>query len=207
MTVKLITAPENEPITKEEVKLHCRIDHDDEDNLIDAHIAAARQYAETTILWRALVTQELELVLDEFPVKGTWRSFYVDYKTPKNEILIPRPPLQEIISVKYTDSDGTEHDFEDYIVDDESEPGRIVPEKQWPTDNLYPVNAVRIRYKAGYGEPEDVPQQIKQALHLLVADMYEVRQTVVDGRLQNLNTAHLLLQPYRIFRSAGHADY
>ncbi len=135
--MKLIMEPTVEPVTLEEVKQHCRVDHSDEDTLIEAYLKAATRYAESTLCWRAFVEQTLELTLDKF----------------QDEIRLPRPPLQEVVSVKYFDKDNTEQtvDTDVYIVDTDSEPGRVIKAdgKSWPTD-LRQVNAVKVRYKAGY---------------------------------------------------------
>ena len=137
--VKTIQEPVVEPVTLQEVKDHLRVVHDEEDAIIRSYMQAARRYAETTFCWRAFMPQTLELVLDSFP---------------PNAIKIPRPPLQEVTSIIYTDKGGTEHTVDpgDYIVDTDSEPGRIVPAygERWPADILYPVSAVRVRYRAGY---------------------------------------------------------
>ena len=188
MAIKVITEPTTEPVSLQECKDHLRIVHDDEDTLIEAYAKAARRYVEQVLCWRALITQELELVLDNF----------------QSQFKLPRPPLQEITSIKYTDKDGTEHtvDADNYIVDTDSEPGRIVPAygKSWPTDTLEPINAVRIRYKAGYGDnAEDVPQELRQAILILTAHFYEMREPVVVGQtVANVPwTVEALSLPYR----------
>jgi uncharacterized phiE125 gp8 family phage protein len=61
-------------------------------------------------------------------------------------------------------------------VDAFSEPGLIcfAYGKSWPA--TYPeTNAVRIRFVAGYGAAADVPCEIKHAILLKVADLYEYR--------------------------------
>ena len=76
------TAPTTEPVTISEAKAHLRVDENvaEEDELIAAYIAAAREYCEG-FQNRAYITQTWELWLDSFPDK--------DY------IEIPLPPLQE----------------------------------------------------------------------------------------------------------------
>ena len=138
MAIRVITPPAIEPVALQELKDHLRIVHDDEDAILSTYLKAARMYAETTLCWRAFIEQELELVKDWFlPV-----------------FKLPRPPLQEVTSIKYTDKDGDEHtvNSDDYIVDTDSEPARVVPayNERWPSATLYPVGAVKVRFKAGY---------------------------------------------------------
>jgi len=62
--------------------------------------------------------------------------------------------LQSVTSVKYTDSDGDQSTLstDDYIVDNDSEPGRIVLGygTVWPTATLYPSNPIEIQFLCGY---------------------------------------------------------
>ena len=169
--IKVETAPSVEPVTLDEAKLHCRVDHDDEDNLINSLISTARQYAET-FTGRAICTQTIQYFLDKWP--------------SGNVIYLPRPPVQSVTSVKWTDSSGTETTLtvsDDYDVDTDSEPARIVlPHgKVWPTGTLAPNNPIVIEYVAGYGVANDVPDYIKAAVNLYVAGLYENREAVLPA--------------------------
>ena len=168
MGLKLKTAPTTEPITLAQAKLHCRVDHNDEDTLFDALIVAARQHCEG-VQNRAYITQTWELWLDNFPNK--------DY------IEIPLPPLQSVTSVTYYDTNDDDDTFDDYDVDTNSFVGRIVLKynKSWPYIILRPSNAVVIEFVAGYGNAAAVPQTVKQAMLLLISHWYANRETVLVG--------------------------
>jgi uncharacterized phiE125 gp8 family phage protein len=175
MALKLIIPPGTEPISLDEAKAHCRVETDDDDILIEGLIIAAREYCEG-FQNRAYITQTWELWLNAFP--------------STNYIELPRPPLQTVDSIVYYGTDDIEHEFEDYFVDAESEPGRVVLNygKSWPSTTLRPANGVRIAFTAGYGEEEygegygegyeegSVPQIIKQAMLLLIGHWYENRE-------------------------------
>lgn len=140
-----------------------------EDDLISALITAAREYCEG-FTGRALAAQTLETYPPRFPCE--------------NEIELPCPPLQSVTSVKYTDSDGDETTMTedtDYIVDTDSPVGRIVLPYAgtWPTETLYTVNPIKIRYVAGY---ETIPRSIKQAMLLLIGHWYANREAVLVGQ-------------------------
>lgn len=66
MPMQLITPPAGEPVSLQEAKAHLRVDFDDDDGLIQALIAAARQAAET-ITNRQLMSARWKLVMDSFP--------------------------------------------------------------------------------------------------------------------------------------------
>lgn len=166
MGLKLITGPAAEPVSLTEAKLHLRVDSDADNALIPGLITAARMLCES-YQSRAYLAQTLELRLDAWP--------------REREIELPRPPLALVTSVKWKDSEGTEHtmDTDEYLVDTDSEPGRIVLADgcSWPSGELYPAGAVAVRYAAGAALAASVPQNVKQAILLTVGDWYQDRQS------------------------------
>lgn len=171
MALQLVTPPTVEPVTVDEMKLHCRIDHDDEDVAIGQYIVAARKYAETQ-LRRQLCTATWKLYLDCFPC---W------------QIDVPLPPLVSVTTLTYTDTGGTTQTLTEnthFIKDIYSEPGRITPAYQqtWPSTRDV-MNAVALTFVAGYGDPDDVPEPIRFGIKLLVAEMYDKREPTVTGAI------------------------
>lgn len=162
MGLRLITAPAAEPITLPEAKLHLRVDGADEDNLINGLIAAARQEAEK-FLNRALLPQEWELVLD---------------KSPAGALEIPRPPLQQVISIKTIAQDGTETVVAAtaYLVDAASEPARVIPAPgyAWPVHRGFA--SFIVRFGAGWADANALPAQIKQGILLTIGHLYANRE-------------------------------
>ena len=165
----LITPPATEPLTLEDAKLHLREDGTAQDALITSLIKAAREHVEG-FLGRALVTQTWDLTLDGFPSSG--------------EVLIPRPPLVSVTSVKYLDAAGVQQTMtaSDYVVDVAQQPGRVFLAygANWPTIQTR-QNAVVIRFVAGYGAAASVPESIKAAVKLLVGHWYENREAAIVG--------------------------
>ena len=189
---KLITAPVEEPIILEAAKAHLRVDHSTDDLLIDSLITAVRQYTEE-ITGRLLITQTQELLLDSFPKLDV--------------IKLWRLPLQSVTSVKYTDDQGVESTYaaSNYLVDINSVPARITLKatSRWPTDTLQVTNGVAVQCKFGYGDPEDVPEAIKQALLLRIAYLYENREDAAERPPVALPFAYdALLAPYRVWTFA-----
>jgi uncharacterized phiE125 gp8 family phage protein len=180
MPTSLITAPLEHPVTLAEARQHLRVTSTAEDALILSLIYAAVEHAETFTA-RALITQTWELSLDAF--RGS-------------EIELPKPKLQSVTSVKYIDLDGAEQTVPaaDYQVDTISEPGRIklVPTASWPSVKEQ-LNAITIRFVAGYGLSAAVPFQIKAAILLLV-QYHEQRDAL--GKI--LEAAERLLWPSRM---------
>jgi uncharacterized phiE125 gp8 family phage protein len=126
------------------------------------------------------------------------------------------PPLQSVESIKYIDSIGDEItiDSADYTVDASTGtagaegPGWVVPniDSEWPTP-LEAINAVRIRFVAGYApaaeSPENltrlIPESIKQAIVLCVKYWYDGEMDL--DKMQGLPTGvEPLLRKYRVLR-------
>lgn len=197
MALVSVTPPAATPISVAEAKLHLRVDHDADDGLIDALVQAAAGHIDGRDGWlgRCLMPQTWDLVLEKFPTGG---------------IRIPLAPLLEIESVKYIDDAGVTQTVapEGYRVDDANVPGWVVPVATgWPVAGDT-INAVRVRFRAGYeGQetdsppgPNGVPAPIKAALKLLVGHWYANREAVNVGNIvSDLPWAvSALLTPYRL---------
>ena len=192
MALKLITAPAAEPVSASEAKAHLRVDTTADDTYIGTLITVARQNVESH-LRRALISQTWEVVLDAFPA---------------GVIRLPKPPLASVTSIKYTDDDGVEATYssDNYVVDSDTEPGRVVLKsgQTWPAVTLAAANGVRVRYVAGYGAAgSNVPQAIRQAILLVIGSLYENREDVLVAQGASIGVLPFgvvaLLAPYRIY--------
>lgn len=154
MTTVVYTAPAEEPITASEAKLHARFDSSSLDTEIAILIKAAREYAELE-LGRKIITQTLDTYFDEFP----------------DEIRLM--PLQSVMAITYTDTNGDTQTLSAsaYQVDAVGQPARIVPAYgyDWPSTRAGQLNAVKVRYVAGYGLQAAVPACIKNWMLIRVA--------------------------------------
>ncbi|WP_163526618.1 head-tail connector protein [Halobacillus ihumii] len=158
MHVKVITEPTAEPLTVADAQEYLHLDQGQEDDTVKRIIAAARRSAEK-FTRRSLAVKTYELILDE----------------RKERIKIPNPPLQTIDKVSVKDRKGNVIEVTDFYVS-ESEPAILLVE--WPDVELYPIDAFKVQYTAGY---ETLPEDIGQAIHLLVSHFYENREAVIVG--------------------------
>ena len=163
MALKLITAPTTYPVTLAEAKLHCRIDSTDDDTLVTALITAATEMCEQKV-GRAIMPQTWELTLDSF-----------------EDIWLTRTPVQSITSLKYIDEAGVEQTLSGSLysfAQDDFGFARVDPVygAEWPTTRDQ-INAVTLRYVAGYANAAAVPEGIKQWIKLSISTMYENRET------------------------------
>jgi len=165
--VKELSVPAD-VVTLAEAKLHCRIDHANEDALITRLLSVARRQCEQ-ISGYAFTTRTLVSKLDYWPCDGC--------------LELPYPPLQSVTSIVYTDADDAPHTFaaSNYVVDTHSIPGRVILKSgaSWPSDTLQVGAAITITYVAGFGAAAAVPDTYKAAMLLIVGHLYENRESVV----------------------------
>lgn len=166
MSLYLVTAPTEEPVTTEQAKEHLRLNEEMavfDETYLENLIISARKYVENW-LQRKLVTQTWDLYMDSFPSES-----YIE---------IPFPPLQSVSSLIYKDTDGTltTWDAANYIVDSRSQPGRISLAYgiSWPS-TYAEIQSVRIQFVCGYGLAVSVPDNIKTAMLMKIADLYQNR--------------------------------
>lgn len=193
MSLTLITPPTVEPVTLAEAKLHLRVDHSADDDLIATLIAAAREQCEH-VTGQALITQTWERVLDAFPAV---------------ELELGKAPAASIASVTYIDPDGSSRVLDPgaYTLDGESNLriGFALPAQgtTWP-DTLDTANAVRVRFVAGFGADESaVPGPLRAWMKLRIGSLYQHRSEIAAGvSLAELpgGFADRLLDAYRTWR-------
>lgn len=172
-SLRKVVQPTVWPVTLTEVKNHCRVDIEDDDQYIIGLIGSASTWAEEQID-ATLTTTTYEARYDDFP---TW------------EIVLPRPPSQpQNVEVTYlsaetgqnvtiTSSSGA------FRYDPYSVPGRIYPNYtgSWPAARG-DENSVAVRWTAGFGGPTDVPPDIKHLIIMLAGHWYESREPVTYGQ-------------------------
>ena len=204
MPLQLVTAPTQEPVSLAEARLHLRVDFSDDDALIMALIRSARLAAET-ITGRQLVTARWKYILDSFPGPSLMgvpagRPFTL----PGHAILIPKAPVQTIVSIDYLDMNRTPQTMPaaNYIADLACEPARITPVfgQIWPIP-LPQIAAVSVTFDAGYGNPADVPEGLKSGMLLRIGSLYQNREEVAAmarGKIDPLPFIDGLLDPYKM---------
>lgn len=216
----LIAAPDDEPVTLDQAKQHCRVDISDDDELISSYITAARQQAEQ-ICRRAFMPQTWKVAFDKFPMPGInigsanwygpqWGTtpgpLTVLMPNGKSgyEIVMPWAPLIEVTKLEFIDENGALQtlDPSQYKVDNFSEPARITPAygTTWPATRNE-INAVLITFRCGYEDINLIPFPVKQWILLRVGAMYENRESdvlVQRGKIDTLPFVNQLLTPYRV---------
>ncbi|UEM09020.1 head-tail connector protein [Bradyrhizobium barranii subsp. barranii] len=207
MTAILITAPDTDVLTRDEVKRHLRVDFDDDNDLIDGMTQAAVDQVDPAgggWLGRALRPQTWELQL-----AGFWQADCCSDDYPLGAIVLPYPPLISIDSVTYLDSAGatqTLASVSGYRVLGQGSIKRqaIAPPfgQSWPATRN-DAGSVKIRFTCGYpvanpdADPavvDRLPAPVKAWLKLYIGALYQNRESFVsDSRQQVVELpAHIM---------------
>lgn len=193
------TQPAVEPISLAEAKNHLNVTIADDDALIQSLIKASRATLERQYDI-AFITQSLVLGRDYFPavfgmgwgwspgwwLGNTWMAQY-DTQELRYGFIGLRPPASAITTVTYLDPTGaaTVWPASNYILDPDSRPSRF----SLALGKVYPVTApllgaVKIEFVTGYPDAASVPEDLKEAVKLMVGEYYQNRENVViDSRI------------------------
>lgn len=165
----LVTGPAIAPVTLAEVRMHCRVDGDDEDALLSGLVLAAVSHLDgwSGILGRCLISQ-------------TWRQTFDAFG-----VLSLPFPAQTVTAVTYVDPAGavqtlapTDYQLREFPGGSAVEP---FPGASWPSAAAR-AGSVAVTFVAGYGPASsDVPAAIRQAILMLAAHWYENREAAVVG--------------------------
>lgn len=195
MRTELVIGPAIEPVTLDEAKAQLRVNTTDDDDYITSLIAVAREDCEMYV-GRAFLPQTWDFIIDTFPVWGGFANRWVRDQGAHSTVFfpgsvivpieIPRPPLISITSVQYINPNSgalVTLDPSLYKVATGT-PGRIAPVfgQTWPVPR-FEMDAVQIRFVAGYASPSLLSARAKQAIKLLLAHYYENREPVNVGNI------------------------
>lgn len=182
MTLMLLSGPAGEPVTLDEARAHLRLDAHDEDDLLNAFLIAARVALEARTR-RAFITQSWRLILDAWP---------------DGPVVLPIAPVSAVTSVTLNDEGSVRVvDAASYETVLAGERPRLSPSTPWPTPTRR-IGGIYIDVTAGYGEAENLPAPLRQAIVMLAAHWFEHREPVSMGeRADELPlTVSALIAPY-----------
>lgn len=178
--IPIVTVPPTiEPLTLEEVKLHCRVDYDDDDQLLTSLISAARRRAEN-YMGRALITQTLQWAFDWSEVKADW-------------IFLPTPNVQSVSSLQYYNSNEvltTESDSTYRAVNTSDSQNKCFLELT--SGSVWPSTSTRafpflLTYVCGFGaDAASIPEDIKVGMLMEIGTWYENRENLSPTSLSEV---------------------
>jgi uncharacterized phiE125 gp8 family phage protein len=185
----LTTPPAVEALSLAEVKAHLRITHSDDDTYISTLIISARRTIEAQF-GICLLQQSWSVFRDCWPCDGIFST--------------PLFPVMSVVDLKvYGDDDvAATIDPAHYYLDAASCPARIALRRgrAFPPPGRR-TNGIELKLLTGFGTTTAaVPQQVKQALLIIISDWFANRGDLGAGTLPL--SALELLSPYKNVRLA-----
>ena len=183
----LVDNPDTKVVSVTDIKAQLRIDSSDEDTLLGYYIDAATDMAENYCN-RHFITHQYKLYFNE--------------QVNKASLIFPNCTLEETGSnkpINWVDENGADQSSDKAYIDAFSNPSLVYLSSDFPgttiKDNA--ANTFYFWFNTGYGTASsDVPEAIKQAIKLIVADMYYFRE---DRKRQFPMASQILLQPYKCY--------
>lgn len=187
----LLTDAIDEVLSTEEAKDHLRVTGSAQDDYIGAINTAARQHCEN-ICNRSFLPQEWALYLDCL----------------EEEIRLERAGVTAVTSIKYIDENGLQQTLSPskYQTDLLSIVPRICVAygETYPAVRSCTLNAVEVKFTAGYANAAAVPGPIKQAIKLVLSALFDNRAAIAVGvgivvkEMPMPIAVPYLLAPYRL---------
>ena len=175
----------SDPLLREHVRL--LPDEDDQDLVLSAYAAAARDFAERAT-GRFLLTQTLRASLR--------------YVGPR--VVLPTAPVQSITALRITAADGSSFEIppSDYRLTKARGLAEVLPAlgAGWPAPGL--GAEVQVDFVAGYGDTAAaVPPSILQAIRLHTAHSFRYREAADDVQLAEIPMgARDMLSSFRLIK-------
>ena len=183
----LVDNPATKVVSVTDIKAQLRIDSSDEDTLLGYYIDAATDMAENYCN-RHFITHQYKLYFNE--------------QVNKASLIFPNCTLEEAGSnkpINWVDENGAAQSSDKAYIDAFSNPSLAYLSSDFPGTTLKDnaANTFYFWFNTGYGTAStDVPEAIKQAIKLIVADMYYFRE---DRKRQFPMASQILLQPYKCY--------
>lgn len=190
-----LSVASNEPLSVAEVKLHCRIDHNEEDPLLQSYITAVREHVEE-VTGRALVEKLVQYRFDDF-----------------NDVLgfEFRPlPFRNLSSFSYLDVNEIEQQVPTsiyrVITADRRAYITLRANQVWPSllsDEDYPVQVTFVASPGTSSGSPSIPvlhPSLRAAMLLMIGDLYENRESQITGTIiARSETAMNLIRPFKLW--------
>lgn len=185
----LVDNPISKVVSYADIKSQLRIDSNDEQSLLEAYIDAATDMAENYCN-RHFITHQYKLYFNE-QIQTASLIF------PNCTLHTNADPVEKPIN--WVDENGAAQSSDKAYIDAFSNPSLVYLSSDFPGTTLKDnaANTFYFWFNTGYGSAStDVPEAIKQAIKLIVADMYYFRE---DRKRAFPMASQILLQPYKCY--------
>lgn len=169
MNLTLVSAPTGYPVNIEEVKAFCRVEDNDNDEILTTFLKSAVELAENET-GRRFMPQQWRLDLDKF----------------EDKIWLPYPNLISVDSFKYYDSANALQDVDSEVYNAGSVDGvgciTLAYNQNYQQSYQRP-DAVQITYTCGYSNLTDIPTSLKNAINTITWFLFDDRGAKIDSKM------------------------
>ncbi len=204
-----IAAPATTPITHADISISSRtgtLTADDQTYVTSLIVSAVNRFERET--GRALITQTWQMSLE--PEARPSRAAFVRMQISPfawsgigGSVELRPNPVQSVTEILAydTENNDTPVDTDVYRLDNLSTPARVLLNtgQSWPT-GLRAANSMVVEYVTGYGDAAAVPDDIKTALRIMVANWWEHRESLIVGTIsaEIPGLVREIMQGYRV---------
>jgi len=156
--IRIIEPPLNEPVSVDELKRQCRIEHDEENKLLKRYIVAARTYAEYVTNFH-IIRKRLTVC------KGSF----------ENPLILNLSPVQSVDRIAYYNTDNvlTVLATTEYTTAISDSYSVITPVTSWPGISSTIFDSVQVDVTVGPAQSDELH---KQAILMIAAGWYKCRE-------------------------------
>ena len=180
----LSTNPSTQVVSVDDIKAHLRIDTSDENSLLGVYIDAATEMAEHYCN-RHFITHDYRLYFNQVESVAS--------------LIYPDCTLNATRPINWIDTSGNTIASLSAYIDTYSNPSIVYLNSDFTVPALKEnaANVFWFDFSTGFGAAAtDVPEAIKQAIKLIVSDMYYFRE---DRKRKFPMASEILLQPYKCY--------
>jgi uncharacterized phiE125 gp8 family phage protein len=180
--LKIVSVAASTAISLSEAKNHLKVENTADDDLITILIKAAQDEVES-FTNRTLIATTFDFQLMKFPDCC---------------IELPVAPVASITSIKYYNTENNEQTWssENYFYSISEIPFKIRYVDSIPETYPDRFDAINVRFVSGYENAAAVPDALKQAILLLIGDMYDNRG---DAPRERFTMWKMLTYPFKLF--------
>lgn len=171
------------PMSVDQAKAYLRVLHSDDDEQIRELILEAYGIVEART-GRMIRTCSAVLTMSAFPEKG-------------GQIVLPRPPLTAVESVKYYGTSNTLLTLSNPLIHEVFVPGLLalpIGSNEWPA-TYKRADAVEIKFSAGGYEPEQLRNAVRILIDLSYNDHEPTKASQMERRADGIMFGYTLRDP------------
>jgi|LGVF01.2.fsa_nt_gb uncharacterized phiE125 gp8 family phage protein len=157
------------------------------DDLLD-HLWTVYDNTKDAYLQKLLTgaTNHVETVTGRKLVSQVWRGYLQAWPLSGEPIMLPYGRIVSVDEFNWLDVDGNDHTLTastDYLPAVIGPEPQVIPITSWPSEALFIVDPIRIKFTAGFGTPAEVPDDLRHAISMLAAHWYENRESTITGTM------------------------